>query len=747
MNVQTIKEIRSLGPFWIAAFLLPVVPLFWLEASPQAAAVWSITGYVFGCALLACASFSTEWNHQTMDLLLAQPVSRRQIWRNKMSMLRLALLTLLPASAFALVNSGGELGALGEGIFAFFWLIFPIVWALSAGPFMSLIMGNGIAAVVSTLGAPLMWVVTVLLLMPKDMGPGASEANAVFCVFGLPLLLMAIAIHRMGKNQFLNLQTSGFPSAAIRMPAWIPWIGRSGAAATAQPHIQGNAWGRILAKEFRLHDVSYIIAGFMILAAGLLVAYQPIYVRTVPEPRDDQIIMQLVIVVVFICGLIIPFTVGAGIVAEERQMGVLDWHLTLPPSHRKQWLIKIAVAYFHCIVLGIVLPFVVGLVALALLAHPGPFQPGAESMFSFRFLMIAFSLGGSSLLLCTLAMFASSLARTSMRALVLTMETLILTGVLCGMSNLNNYGNELFDNMYSLSATLGLGCTWFGVICGAFMLAIIHWLNYLNYRRLEAPLRAGLQLVIVSAAATILIGVPFFVVKAWDLEAQRLETGLSPRAFLAYRNNDHPELVLKEISAALDRPAVNGKNSVQGTVYTLFSNGYRELPEAQSIIYRALTNADFGVRYAGINLLTDRLNNAETNSAEYRRIVTEFEKALKDPHSNVRFLAARALAIKGLDLEQVIALLIENVSDVKAASHHRQWVTQTLGELGPKAKSAVPALIQAVETTTNVTDKLMIYRTVTNALAKIDPSALSQLKPVPAPQTKATGSPGLGVKP
>ncbi len=744
MNVQTIKEIRSLGPFWIAAFLLPVIPLFWLVAAPQAAAVWSITGYVLGCALLACASFSTEWNHQTMDLLLAQPVSRRQIWRNKMSMLRMALLTLLPASAFALMNSGGELGTVGEGIFALFWLIFPIVWALSAGPFMSLTMGNGIAAVVSTLGAPLMWVVTVLLLMPKDMGPGASEANAVFCVFGLPLLLMAIAIHQMGKNQFLNLQTSGFPSAAIRMPAWMPWIGRTGAAATAQPHIQGNAWGRILAKEFRLHDVSYIIAGFMILASGLLMAYNPIYVRTVPEPRDDQIIMNLVIVVVFICGLIIPFTVGAGVVAEERQMGVLDWHLTLPPSHRKQWLIKIAVAYAHCIVLGIVLPFVVGLVALALLAHPGPFQPGAESMFSFQFFMIAFSLGGSSLLLCTLAMFASSLARTSMRALVLTMETLILTGVLCGMSNWNNYGNELFDNVYSLSATLGLGCTWFGVICGVLMLAIIHWLNYLNYRRLEAPLRAGFQLVIVSAAATILIGVPFFVAKAWDIERQRQQIGLSPRAYQAYQTGEEPELVLKEISAAVDQP-----NNAQRAFSALSWGPYRDLPAAQAILRRALTNTDPNIRINGIYPLTRHFDNADTNSADYRQCTAEIQKLLKDTNSYVQFIAARSLSSKGMDLEPCITVFAEQAIDARSSRDHRRSVVEALGAIGPKAKSAVPAVIQALDMTPDGVEKNKMFRSVTNALAKIDPSALSQLKPPPPLETNAppTVLKRFGIKP
>jgi hypothetical protein len=346
-------------------------------------------------------------------------------------------------------------------------------------------------------------------------------------------------------------------------------------------------------------------------------------------------------------------------------------------------------------------------------------------------------------------MFASSLARTSMRALVLTMATLILTGFAITLAHWNDLKDTLLDQAFIVSAALGSHHFSFAALCLLLLLGVILGFSYLNYRRLEPPFDARFQIVIVSVVAGLIIGIPFFVAKAMDLEAQRLETGLSPRAYLAYRNNENPELVLKEVSAALDRPAVNGKNSVQGTVYTLFSNGYRDMPEAQAIMHRALTNADFQVRYAGINLLTEHLNNVDTNSAEYRLIITEFESALKDPHPNVRFIAARVLAMKGLDLEQSIAQLSENVSDVKASENHRRWVVDILRDIGPKAKSAVPALIQAVDLTTNGPDKQRMYNAVTNALTKIDPGALSQLKPLPPLETKAptTVLPGLGVKP
>jgi ABC-type transport system involved in multi-copper enzyme maturation permease subunit len=733
MNVQTIKEIRSLGPFWLAAILLPMLPLLFYCAGVPHSGEFAGFMAMLSCALLACASFSTEWNTQTMDLMLAQPVSRRQIWRGKMRVLFLALLTLVPAIFASLLGPEGESPMfIKYPLFALGVLVVPIVWAMGVGPYASLILGNGIAAFVFTLFTPGIWIGGVSLLLPGHLDLGETAPNFYLCLFILPLLLMGAVGYRMGKTRFLNLQTSGFVNTTIRLPEWFPWIGHSHATATTPTRLSGGAWRKLLAKEFRLHEVSYIIAGFMILASGLLLAYQPIYNYTVPEPRDHEIILNLIIVVVFVCGLIIPFTVGATTVAEERQMGVLDWHLTLPPSHRKQWFIKMTAAYAHCIVLGIVVPFVVGMGARFLLSPAGTFAAEMNAVTSsseftrqvHQLLLMAFSVAGSSLLLCTLAMVASSLARTSMRALVLTMEMTILTGVLVAIGS--DLKDTLADQSFSLSVSLGLHYVLFAALCLVLLLSVIFGFNYLNYRRLEPPLGTAIQVVIVSVVAAFIIGIPFLIAKAMEFESQRQRTGLSLRAYTAWRAGDQPELVLKEINAALDQP-----KTVQKGVYALFSNNYRDLPEAQAIAHRTLTNADPNVRILGINALSFRLmNNGDTNSAEYRQIVTDFEKILRDPHPYVRFIVARSLASKGLDLEQCIAEFTRQVCDLKISTHTRHQMVDALKDLGPKAKSAVPALIQAFNMTPDGVEKNKMFRSVSEALTKIDPTALSQLKPV-----------------
>lgn len=751
MNVQTIKEIRSLGPFWIAAFLLPIVPMLFYFAGDGhiAGQIWGLMGYAAGCALLACSSFSSEWNHQTMDLLLAQPMSRRKIWRRKMLILLPALLTLAPIISFGVLASDGEVTRFFGNIFGLFWLVFPVVWALCVGPCMSLTMGNGLAAVVSTLGLPIGWFAIIALILPGGTDLGEATPNYMFCILGLPLLVMALVFYRLGKTHFLNLQTSGIRSIAIRLPDWLPWIGHSGATAESRPHIKGSAWGNILAKEFRLHEVSFIIAGFMILASGLLMAYQPIYIRTVPEPRDNQLIQNLVVVVVFICGLIIPITVGATTVAEERQMGVLDWHLTLPPSHRKQWLLKIVVAYAHCLVLGIVIPLAISLFSMALLLPAGTFDAALQSLLTplrtvpftpqvaLLFTLPIFAMIGTSLLLSTVAMFASSLARTSMRAVVLTMVTTIGIGFVCGISNWNRINENLLNEAYTFSASIGLHYFWFGALCAALMLLLILALNYLNYRRLESPIRPSIQIAIVSVAAAILIGFPFFVALSLQLDSHRLETGLSPRAYLAFQNNENPELVLNEVSAALDRPGAPGDNAAHGAINVLYNNNYRDLPEARAIFHRAFTNSDVNVRTASAWLLSECLNSEPTNSSDYRQIIAEFEKALKDPAPAVRYTAARSLARQNRDLSQTIAELAAQVSDVNGSWNHRRWVVDSLGDLGPKSKPAVPVLIQTLDATTDPMLKYKLYKSVTNALGKIDPGALEQVKPVdiPGPST------------
>ena len=96
MNLHLSKEYRAIGPFWLVALAMPLAPLPFAYDSGEGI-MFCVVGYILGCALLGAAIFSQEWNHQTMDLLLVQPVSRTRLWRGKMRILGFALTSMVLA--------------------------------------------------------------------------------------------------------------------------------------------------------------------------------------------------------------------------------------------------------------------------------------------------------------------------------------------------------------------------------------------------------------------------------------------------------------------------------------------------------------------------------------------------------------------------------------------------------------------------------------------------------------------------
>jgi hypothetical protein len=92
------KEIRLVLPAWIAAMVLAIFPV-WLvwPGEHSLYSIWQRPGiavfapFGLGALLLGLASFAQELNFGTFSMLLAQPVSRRHLWRTKTTVLATAL--------------------------------------------------------------------------------------------------------------------------------------------------------------------------------------------------------------------------------------------------------------------------------------------------------------------------------------------------------------------------------------------------------------------------------------------------------------------------------------------------------------------------------------------------------------------------------------------------------------------------------------------------------------------------------
>lgn len=140
--------------------------------------------------------------------------------------------------------------------------------------------------------------------------------------------------------------------------------------------------------------------------------------RLNPEqfPLDSDIGLAAVIIM----SDLIAILAGAGCVAEERQLGTLDWQLTQPASIRRQWSIKLAVAFCVAAILGGALPLTLARYGLT----ESAFFKSTDDMLKF------FSV---TPLLFAVAVYASSVCRNSVNAAVMALPVagaMILLGLL-----------------------------------------------------------------------------------------------------------------------------------------------------------------------------------------------------------------------------------------------------------------------------------------------------------------------------
>ena len=144
MNARLIKETRALLPMFAGTLPLIVVPqLVWPEAG---------FGYLalgVACVMMAGSAFGTEFQHRTLALLLAQPIPRSVIWRDKMLVLGVGLATSLVALLVCLAVSHPPAGDPGWPV-----LVFIPLCAFCGAPFWTLVLRQGIGGMVAAVGVP-----------------------------------------------------------------------------------------------------------------------------------------------------------------------------------------------------------------------------------------------------------------------------------------------------------------------------------------------------------------------------------------------------------------------------------------------------------------------------------------------------------------------------------------------------------------------------------------------------------------
>lgn len=405
------KEIRALLPFWLLTLIIP--PVFVLSAKVPLLPWIGGCLYVMGCVTVACQTFGQELGAPSAAMLLAQPISRRRLWGIKMGVLAVALASVATVMVMATVVllrvelwpmlSGQPAQNIRGEVFALWALILLVpICAFCTTPWLTLLLRQAIGAEVFALAIPLgLWGIVNYIEMRLSL-TGLAADFFIFGVFGAVMIVYCAAGISLAYRHFLRWEAleggGGNLALAVRWPAGLTRM--IGSTLHRRPLLQ------LAVKELRIQHWSLMTAGLFF--AGWLVLIVAQWAKADLSP-------EWFVGIPFVGGAIVALLAGTLSCAEERQFGTLEWQLTLAVPVWKQWLFKVAAALGIALALGALLP-VLQLVAASQFGFI-PFKKDYENLFIPPLIMVSISI---------LGIYASSISKTSLRALALAILIIVL---------------------------------------------------------------------------------------------------------------------------------------------------------------------------------------------------------------------------------------------------------------------------------------------------------------------------------
>jgi len=342
MNAKTtriFKEVRSLFWPWCAVIIAGVLPLVQpyhpiAETSPFVC--------FLGIPLLASLALGNEFQYRTLSLLLSQPVNRMEIWGEKLSVTAVAVL----AAA----------------------LVFFLSWRVAGFPLdprEAVIAG---AYIIATTAAAAFWTLVARSTL------GGLVLNFLFP--GCMVLVWANLPERIRDTEypFLPTTSTGVSIAVFAFLGYagvMIWLGRrkltrfqvTGGMAgddllMAGPRMMPGAWtswfrcrptGAVLnlvRKELHLLRPLWLVTLLNVTVWICLVLF-----RSAKNPSFTMAMVAM--------GSLYAILAGSLSLGEETASGTHSWHMTLPVSARRQWLIKLFMALFAGLVCAALLPILV----------------------------------------------------------------------------------------------------------------------------------------------------------------------------------------------------------------------------------------------------------------------------------------------------------------------------------------------------------------------------------------------------
>ena len=399
------KELRPQIPGCLLSLVLPGLLALGRLGGPVSEGLW---GWVLGLSLVGCpimgaTLFGGEFEHRTMAGLLSQPQPRFVIYRQKLAILSVLLLfTTLNAVLLLMVAPGWT-----WDFESCLWVLAVVGGVFFTTPLYTLLTRSALAGAIFTAAVPTLIVGVASLaaaIYSRVTGGAIPESWGEGLLWtGTPLYLGVCGW--MGWRQFARLQVRDAGGGAAG--------GQEGFHPLSLPidqlfrRMMPAGWlGQLIRKELRLHVVPWLVSGLLVglwallMMARMLVA-DPDSGGALRDPTAPAILSGLM-------GLLIILVSGSACVAEERQLGTLDWQLTQPLTLARQWRVKIGVA------LGLALACGVGLPLILLRITVGPDFLGGSSDTNWKLPVAIYA--GVIVLVHFIAVYASSFSRSIMSA-------------------------------------------------------------------------------------------------------------------------------------------------------------------------------------------------------------------------------------------------------------------------------------------------------------------------------------------
>jgi ABC-type transport system involved in multi-copper enzyme maturation permease subunit len=490
-RVRLYKEFRALsfewmlGVFGIVVFALAAK--YDTDVDRQQLFLFGSFGiYAVFTFVLAAMSLGSEYDYGTIQLLLSQPVPRKKIWSEKITILFLQMISLNIILVIVMVITRDcfhEDYSFRDFVISSLFLFF---FGMIGGLFFSLYVRQTHLAVWCSLFAP------IIILFAEGYLDSAILWYTGFsidqylkhAVDGPTLLIILFAPwyiigYFISHRKFLKLDIAKDLKEYKRTETDNTHPISFGKVFTIP--IPRNRWSAIILKEVLLQKTPLLVA-VLILFLWFMDAGLVLLVNSDIDRRD--LAYPLVIIIRPLMFFVLPLTIGACSVSGERNTGVMDWQHSLPFSRKRQWIIKSCV----CLSLTAVIVLGVGLgLEYAFWTRVGTLRMGIKPD--------SFVYGVLSLGALASGLYASTLAKLTLQALAgafiipMVGAMLFVWGALHGIPDSGHL------------VTPGWGTT-LTLVSTPFIVTFVYVFGYWNYiRRWEGVWWTVVQVVVLLGGA------------------------------------------------------------------------------------------------------------------------------------------------------------------------------------------------------------------------------------------------------